>query len=58
MSEGVGSYHDEEMECYIERTHRATTTPRTNKKIAATATPVAPPVTGNEHTSTANIIPP
>jgi hypothetical protein len=40
------------------RTHRATMTPRTNRKAAATATPVAPPVTGNEHTSTANIIPP
>jgi hypothetical protein len=40
------------------RTHRATTTPRTNRKAAATATPVAPPVTGNEHTSTANMIPP
>jgi hypothetical protein len=33
-------------------------TPRTNRKAAATATPVAPPVTGNEHTSTANMIPP
>jgi hypothetical protein len=40
------------------RIHRATMTPRTNRKAAATATPVAPPVTGNEHTSIANIIPP
>jgi hypothetical protein len=39
-------------------TQRATMTPRTNRKTAATATPVAPPVTGNKHTSAANMISP